>query len=343
MRGNLRVRASQLLAVFFVCALIATPSAATAQWGTPASRNWTEPYPETSVVATDEPVVASDMSPDVIATEADFYPAETMNYAEDDRTGELNEYRWRLLPSGLAYRAYLANHKESRLGSFWGHEKDQDWLWDIALGGRAALLRYGTGDGYRPQGWELQIEGAGLPRLGMEDESDVMAVDYRFGVPLVYASGNYQMKLAYYHLSSHLGDEFLIKNPGFDRINYVRDAIVFGNGYFLTPELRAYGEIAYAFNRDGGAKPWELQFGLEHAPAGPTGMYGAPFAAANAHLREEQNFSGSMVLQAGWAWRGEGAGHLLRTGFEYFNGKDDQYSFVTEHQQKLGLGLWYDF
>ncbi len=296
---------------------------------------WIKPPTEAGEAVSEEPIVASDEG-------SEWYP----DASEGDDPYETSDdqvYRWRLLPSGLAYRSYLAGPRESRLGSFWAHEVDQDWMWDIALGGRAAIARYGTGDSFRPQGYEVQIEGAGLPRLGIEDEFDVEAVDFRFGVPLVYAVGNSQTKLAYYHLSSHLGDEFLIKHPDFDRINYVRDAIVLGESYFLNPSLRAYGEVAYAFKTDGGAEPWEFQFGLEHSPAQPTGFRGAPFAAANAHLREEFNFSGNLVVQAGWAWRGSGAGHLLRTGVEYFNGKDEQYSFLKEDLQKLGIGLWYDF
>ncbi len=332
MRGEIRRRFLHALACLCCCAAWTVLPAASAE-----THSWVDPYPETGAAPTADPIVATDELPE------DFIYDDGEVPYDDGEYSDAESWQWRILPSGLAYRAYLAGPRESRMSSFWAHEKDQGWLWDIALGGRAALLRYGTADAIRPQGWELQIEGAGLPRLGMESESDVQAVDFRFGVPIVYAIGNYQTKIAYYHLSSHLGDEFLIKNPGYDRLNYVRDSFVWGNGYFLTPELRAYGEVAYAFNVDGGAKPWEFQFGLEHAPAAPTGFHGAPFAAANAQIREENDFSGNLVFQVGWSWRGAGAGHLLRTGFEYFNGKDEQYSFVNESQQKLGLGLWYDF
>ncbi len=320
-----------------VCALGLIASVTQAQTSAYQRPMWIEPYPETSAASDQSPVYATDEPAIIVGDQATLFSEPSTEYCDEE------PWEWRLLPSGLAYRAYLAGPRESRLGSFWGHEPDQGWLWDNALGGRAALARYGTRDGQRPEGWELQIEGAGLPRLGMEENSDVQAVDFRFGVPLVYAVDDYQTKLAYYHLSSHVGDEFLIKNPGFVRRNYVRDSIVWGHGYFVTPELRAYGEVAYAFSFGGGAKPWEFQFGLEHAPAGPTGWPGAPFAAVNAHMREEYRFSGNLVVQAGWAWRGDHDGHLLRTGVEYFNGRDEQYSFLTEDQQKMGLGLWYDF
>ena len=214
---------------------------------------------------------------------------------------------WKLLPQTILYRSYLAGAKESRFGSAWVHTRDQGWLWDIALGGRAGILRYGSLDETDPEGFQLDIEGAGLPRLDLEEEHDLVAADFRFGIPLTYRRGTWQAKAAYYHLSSHLGDEFMIKNPLFPRINYSRDVLVLGVGYFVTERLRLYGEAGWAFYCDV-CEPWEFQFGFDYAPAQATGLRGAPFVAVNGHLREEVNFGGNLVVQAGWAWQcGPGA------------------------------------
>jgi len=155
-------------------------------------------------------------------------------------------------------------------------------------------LRFGNRSAVHPEGWQLDIEGAGMPRLDLNDgRRDLNSADFRFGVPLTYGIGRYQMKFAYYHLSSHLGDELLLRtNIGDQRINYVRDAVVWGHSYFLTPEVRSYLELAYSFNADGGAEPWEIQFGLEYAPPCPTGRQGAPFVAVNALLQQERDFGG---------------------------------------------------
>ena len=34
---------------------------------------------------------------------------------------------------------------------------------------------------------------------------------------------------------------------------------------------------------------------------------------------------------------------LMRAGFHYFNGKSNQYSFYNEHEQQLGMAVWYDY
>ena len=75
-------------------------------------------------------------------------------------------------------------------------------------------------------------------------------------------------------------------------------------------------------------------------PFPPTGK--APFVALNGHLREENNFGGNVVAEAGWLWRGQ-AGHTFRTGLYYFNGMSDETEFFTNSEQLLGIGVWADF
>lgn len=245
-----------------------------------------------------------------------------------------------LLPEGLVYRSYLAGVRESRFGSVWFYERDQGWLWDSALGGRVGLLRYGT-RGYRPEGFQIDVEGAAFPRLDLEEDLDLVSTDFRVGVPLTYARGPWEAKLAYYHLSSHLGDEFLLKT-GATRDNYSRDAIVVGLAVRPVEPVRLYAEAGWSYYTSGRAEPWEFQFGIDLASLRPTSLAGAPFAAVNAHLREEVDFGGNFVAQLGWQWRGE-SGQALRTGFQYLNGKSPQFEFVNQFEEQFGIGLWYDF
>ena len=109
-------------------------------------------------------------------------------------------WTWQLLPEGLLYKSYLAGPHEPQLRSSWLYEKNDGWIWDLAVGGRVGILRLGTNDVYHPQGWQLDIEGAAFPRLNMEEQGDLDATDFRFGIPLTWQDGPFQMKLAYYHL-----------------------------------------------------------------------------------------------------------------------------------------------
>ncbi len=227
--------------------------------------------------------------------------------------GPEDAWYWQVLPKSVIYHSYLAGMHEPRLGIIAEHETHSDQsFWDGTLGGRVGVLRYGTGDGIMPQGWELDVEAAAMVRLTLDSIGDFETADYRYGVPLTYGIDNWQFKLAAYHLSSHLGDEYAIAHPGSldDRINYVRNELVLGASYFPQPVVRLYGEVGWCFHSDGGAEPWEFQFGTELSQPGPTGLHGTPFLAINANLRQEVDFGGDICTEAGWLWRNEyGASH----------------------------------
>ncbi len=271
---------------------------------------------------------------------------------------------WQILPNNLIYTSYLAGPKEPRFATIWyddtgpspipGRGNEQNgWLWDSTLGGRVSILRYGSDTELHPQGFEVQLEGAAFVRLDPGDERDLRSADYRFGIPLVYGIGRWQTKLAYYHNSAHIGDEFFIKHPNFPRVNYVRDVFVLGNSYYMYDWLRLYGEVGWSFFNAGGSKPWEFQFGTELIQARPTGIRGAPFFAVNGMTRQELNWGGNVCAQVGWAWRGYQSEKLFRLGFEYLYGSDPQYEFTKTdaatgritalNQNRAGIGMWYDF
>jgi hypothetical protein len=248
---------------------------------------------------------------------------------------------WQFLPDGLLYKSYIAGPKEPRFASAWLHQQGHGWIWDVTLGGRVGVLRYGTQGAVRPQGWQLDLEGAAFPRLDVENAENLMSSDFRFGVPLTWAAGPWQTKFGYYHISSHVGDEYLLTHPNFQRVNYVRDSILLGVGYFATDSVRLYGETAYAFHYSV-AEPWEFQFGAEYSPLIVKGRRGMPFAAVNVQLFEEQDFGGSLNVMAGWQWRSEISDRVLRVGLQYFNGKSSQFAFYNESEQLVGVGVWLD-
>jgi hypothetical protein len=280
---------------------------------------------------------------DPVVKPAGYFDGDRFQIPSQARSDHEEAWSHQVLPDGLIYRSYLAGAKESRFAGQWVHDVDLGWMWDITLGGRVGILRYGTTSVDRPEGWQIDMEGAGMPRLDLEhEERDLIAADFRFGIPLTYGRGNYQMKLAYYHLSSHLGDEYMVRHSTLQRRNYSRDVIVWGHSFFLTRDIRLYGEAGWAFTYDGGTEPWEFQFGLDYSPAELTGQRGSPFVAVNGHLRQEFDFGGNIVVQTGWQWRGY-SGHLFRIGMHYFQGMSDQWEFFDQFEDKLGFGLWYDF
>ena len=270
-------------------------------------------------------------------------PLDTNAMVERTLTSD-ESWSWQLLPTGLMYKSYLAGGREPRIGSELVHDREHGWLWDATIGGRAGIFRYGADNDLWPQGWQFDIEGAAFPRLDLDHDEDFVAVDFRGGFLSTTRQGPFETKFGFYHLSSHLGDEYMIRYPSTlgTRINYVRESLIAGVAVYLNPSLRLYSEVGWTFQEDGGAQPWEFQFGADFSSPEPTGSWGAPFFAINAHLRQENNFGGNMTVQTGLQWRGR-TGHLFRVGMQYFNGMSDQYEFFNRFEEQIGAGLWYDF
>jgi hypothetical protein len=251
-------------------------------------------------------------------------------------------WQWRVLPDGVIWQSYWAGLHEPRISGVPFQNQNGVNLLDVALGGRGSLLRYGTDGPGRPLGAELQIEGAAFPRLNLDENWDLEAVDFRFGLPLIYGRETWETKFSYYHLSSHMGDELAIREAALgDRINFSRDCLVLALAYHPLPAWRWYAEAAWAFHYDE-SQPWEFQFGVDVAEPGPTGFWGTPFMAVNGHIREEVDYGGNVVAQLGWLWRGNST-RTLRTGFHYFNGKSNQFEFFDQFEEQIGGGLWYEF
>ena len=165
-------------------------------------------------------------------------------------------WSWQILPSGLMYKSYLAGDREPRLGGQLVYERNAGWLLDSTLGARVGVSRYGTDNDFWPQGWQLDIEGAAFPRF--DQTRSLVDTDFRAGVPLTTRQGPWEMKFGYYHYCSHIGDFYMLSHPDYQRINYVRDTIIWGLAVHLNPDVRLYSEAGWAFRIDGGAEPWEF-------------------------------------------------------------------------------------
>ncbi|MDR1964436.1 MAG: DUF1207 domain-containing protein [Planctomycetaceae bacterium] len=260
---------------------------------------------------------------------------------------ENQPWTWQLFPNSLIYPSYLAGVNESRLGGVWNYDEELGWMWDITLGGRAPVLRYGNRSTLFPEGVQLDLEGSVHLRLDLENRMDMDAQDFRFGLPISYGNKIWQVRTGYYHVSSHMGDERILRlqSLGIDphRLNYFREAILFGFSYRLRPSLKLYADADVAVSRGEQTKAWHFQFGAEYSSLYPTNeFWGKPFAAVNILLLQERNYDGNITVQAGWQWRGS-HNQVFRMGIQYFGGISEQYEHLAKREHKIGIGLWYDF
>ena len=172
---------------------------------------------------------------------------------------------------------------------------------------------------------------------------DVESIDYRFGLLWTGRRDNLAFKFGYFHLSSHVGDEYMIANPTFERINFVRESLILGSALHMTPDVRVYGEVGWAMAFSGGAQPWQFQLGAEYSPTDECPERGAPFSAINVQLREEVSYAAGVTAMSGWQWTGPESGRSIRMGMQYFNGPTNQYEFLRRYDNQLGAGFWFDY
>jgi hypothetical protein len=279
-------------------------------------------------------------------TQQAFYPPTTPDavFSEHPQTHE-QHLCWQLLPNGLLYKTYIAGEKEPRMQFVSYYDtKSKRKIWEAVLGGRAGLIRLSDPSISNSDAFQLDLEGAVFARVLPEEVSAMLeGSDYRVGLYGTWKFDRLSYRAGYYHISAHVGDEFLIANPLFTRINYVRDSLLAGTAWEMNDSSRIYGEIGYALGIEGGAKPLEFQFGAEYTPLPTTQFTGAPFAAVNTHLREDFDFKGGVNVVAGWGWQGEESKRRLRVGLNYYNGPSLQYEFFDRWENLVGGGIWLDY
>ncbi len=256
-------------------------------------------------------------------------------------------WSWQWMPNGELYRSYFASNREARLGIHFVHEdKLNNNYWDPILGGKIALLRYGNKSKLYPEGFQVDVEGAALARLTLNYVRDLYGTDYRFAVPLTWRKGSFEAKLGYYHISSHMGDEWIVNHYKATgevfRRNYVRDCVMVGMAWRPDANWRFYLGGDYAFNVCDGAEPWQVELGAEFSPIVLPGFRGSPFAALHFNWNEENDWDTYAAFQAGWQWKTVYQ-QTLRTGLYTMAGHADQYQFYNRREKQIGFGVWYDF
>ena len=270
-------------------------------------------------------------------------------------------WAWQILPQGVLFRSYFASGRESRIGVQFFHENRQNFLadwkdpqdpldwrqpnnfWDNTLGGRVGLIRYGNFEKLYPEGFQVDIEGAVLSRMTLDDNREVWTNDYRFGFPLTFRYGHFEYKFGYYHISSHRGDKMMVRQEDpRERLNFVRDCLMLGVAYRPDANWRFYFEMNYAFWTSGGARPWQFELGFEYSPMMMPNWCGSPFWAVHCRFSQDNKFGSTVSMQLGWQWK-DLYQRTFRTGLYLMDGYTDQYQIYDRKERQIGYGFWYDF
>ncbi len=191
--------------------------------------------------------------------------------------------------------------------------------------------------------WQLDFQAAVFGLFDMDAESkDLINADYWVGLPISYRnkSQNFAAMLRVFHQSSHLGDEFLLRDR-VDRVNLSYEATDLKLSYKFDHGFRVYGGLGYLLHVEpSGIDRFSTQVGVEYvAPFTLGGGLVRPVAAADLQNREESNFASDVSLRAGVQF--ESAAELsqrVQLLIEYFNGRNPNGQFYDRSLEYIGLG-----
>jgi hypothetical protein len=170
--------------------------------------------------------------------------------------------------------------------------------------------------------------------------SDLINADYWIGLPVSYRKGPWSYVLRLYHQSSHLGDEFILGNPGIDRVNLSYEDMKFLVSYEWE-RWRVYGGGGYILNSEPDLVPKHLQGGVEYVHPRAAGRLSF-IAAMDVQASEELEWRRSRSYQAGFELR-SGSPRRARLMLEHFRGHSPNGQFYREPLRYTGLGLYFGF
>lgn len=222
----------------------------------------------------------------------------------------------------------------------------------VSFGNHVAFFRINNPWGC-PGALQLELEGG---VWALFEHCDHIApldnADYYVGLPLVYCHGSWKHRLRLWHLSSHLGDEFMVEHPQFVRTNPSAEYLDYFLSYEPSPCLRLYGGLGVILRSDethpckrfyaeyGGE--WRYRWGNICFPC--SRIHGRPFFACHFRSYEDNNFDFDGTFVAGYEFtKCAGCYKRLRIFGEYHNGFSVEGQFNRLHTDYFALRLSYGY
>ncbi len=221
---------------------------------------------------------------------------------------------------------------------------------DVSLGNTMGIYRW-----LDVWGGQLQIEVEGAVWVcfdPLHNSSPLLNADYYGGIPITYSVGPWAFRLRGYHISSHIGDEFLLNHPEFDRRNPSAEYLDFYASYYPTDDIRLYGGIgavvsqdkSYPFGRFYAETGLELHLSQLGFINDRQQLFGRPFFSMHFKFQTKQEKHINQTYVLGYEW-GKlcGLQRVFRLFLEYHDGYSYEGQFSRSPTNYLSLRASYGF
>jgi uncharacterized protein DUF1207 len=191
--------------------------------------------------------------------------------------------------------------------------------------------------------WEFGVQAGVFSIFDVSAKSiDLVNADYRVGFLSSYRNGPLSGFLRIQHQSSHLGDEFLLNNPGVTRINLSYEELDVKLSYQVMPWLRIYGGGGYIVHRfpddlGRGTTQWGVELVSNRTFLGGRLR---PVAYADFQCNERANWQVGQSIMAGVQFENARIGdRQVQLLAEYYGGPFPDGQFYTQRAAWYGIGV----
>jgi hypothetical protein len=249
--------------------------------------------------------------------------------------------RWEVFSFGELFEPLLADPRWPHFSAshLWYLSDDElERVGSATFGESFSFLRSPRG----PSGqWEFGLQAGVFSVFDLEaSSSDLVNADYLVGLTATHHLGDFTSMLRIYHQSSHLGDEFLLRNR-VDRINLSFEVLDLLVSYDPWQWLRLYGGGGVIVHREPALDRGILQAGLElESPVAFAGGYLRPILASDFQFREESDWHEDVSVRGGVQIEHP---FLRRTRLqilaEFYSGRSPNGQFYDRRIETIGLGI----
>lgn len=198
---------------------------------------------------------------------------------------------------------------------------------------------------------EACVHGAAWAVFDMKSKSmDLLNSDWSGGFPINATIGDYKFRFRLYHISSHLGDEYMLrpgvsegrKNPSFEAVDISAYAPVYFDNFYL------YGSAGHIIHSDSTFPLQHLYFvaGAEYYAQqwafNAGGLHGVPYAAIHSNFWEVFSFRPTYNAAIGITWNNQHhKDPQFSTSLEYFKGHSAEGQFGNTQSDYICLRVTY--
>jgi hypothetical protein len=249
------------------------------------------------------------------------------------------------LPTGDLFRPLLADPKEPRFYLSYRLFKFGSDQTHAAVGGYGeffGLYRHVAADG--GVSWQANFGGGIHAQFDLHAPSlDLVNTDYTIGFPFSFRRGTASYRLAIYHQSSHLGDEYLLHN-NVQRVELSYEALQAIGSYEWTRWRVYYGGEYIMHQGPTAIKPVALQGGIEYYDTDAIVGRGRLVGAWDLKSDETHDWSLNSSVKFGLQFDSStGNGHCIRVLAEGYKGFTPYGQFYTDRSTYAGIGVYLGF